>query len=68
MVITLIVVLAMGFQTVETNVVAFHYDGNAMKLEEDVRHMLPPDLVLADLRSLRLTSYRQNLPRGSAAR
>mmetsp|Transcript_6370 Transcript_6370/g.14994 ORF Transcript_6370/g.14994 Transcript_6370/m.14994 type:complete len:332 (-) Transcript_6370:364-1359(-) len=34
-VITMIVVLAMGFQTIETNVVAFHYDGNAMKLEED---------------------------------
>jgi len=34
-VITLIVVLAMGFQTIETNVVAFHYDGNAMKLEAD---------------------------------
>lgn len=40
-IITLIVVLAMGFQTIETNVVAFEYDGNAMKLLEDTIYTAP---------------------------
>ena len=35
-IITLSVVLGMGFKIINTNVVAFKYDGNAMALKEDV--------------------------------
>lgn len=40
-IITLSVVLGMGFKTINTNVVAFKYDGNAMALKEDEMETSP---------------------------